>query len=109
LIYYLGNKNIRDKKKIFIMHDIILAPIVIFAYNRLQHLKQTVESLLKNEYVSESDLIIYSDGYKNEETRKGVEETRKYIQSITGFRSVQVVERGKNRIYEYDACRFLRR
>jgi hypothetical protein len=78
------------------MNDITLAPIVIFAYNRPKHLRQTVEALLKNEYAAESDLIIYSDGYEGEETRKGVEETRKYIQSITGFRSVQVVEREKN-------------
>jgi hypothetical protein len=75
---------------------IALAPIVIFAYNRPKHLQQTVDALAKNEYASESDLIIYSDGYKDEKTREGVEKTREYIQSITGFKSIQVVERGKN-------------
>ena len=51
-----------------------LAPIVIFTYNRPWHTQQTVEALLKNEYASESDLIIFSDAPKNEAAKKGVEE-----------------------------------
>ena len=73
-----------------------LAPIVLFTYNRPRHTRQTVEALLKNDYAAESDLIIYSDGYKDEKTREGVEETRKYIQSITGFKLIQVIKREKN-------------
>ena len=48
-----------------------LAPIVIFTYNRPWHTQQTVEALLKNEYASESDLIIFSDAPKNEAAKKG--------------------------------------
>lgn len=73
-----------------------LAPIVIFTYNRPLHTRQTVEALLKNEHASESDLIIFSDAPKNEIARKGVEETRSYVKSITGFKSLRVVERAKN-------------
>ena len=73
-----------------------LAPIVIFTYNRPLHTRQTVEALLKNEYASESDLIVFSDAPKNEIARKGVEETRSYVKSITGFKSLRVVERAKN-------------
>lgn len=73
-----------------------LSPIVLFTYNRPRHTRQTVEALLKNDYAAESDLIIYSDGYKDEKTREGVEETRKYIQSITGFKLIQVIKREKN-------------
>ncbi len=47
-----------------------LAPIVIFTYNRPWHTQQTVEALLKNEYASESDLIIFSDAPKNEAAKK---------------------------------------
>ena len=43
-----------------------LVPIVVFTYNRPWHTQQTVEALLKNEYASESDLIIFSDAPKNE-------------------------------------------
>lgn len=76
--------------------NMVLAPIVIFAYNRPQHLQQTIEALLKNEYAVESDLIIYSDGYKDEKTRQSVGETRQYIRTITGFKSLQIIERNKN-------------
>ena len=48
-----------------------LAPIVIFTYNRPWHTQQTVEALLKNEYASESDLIIFSDAPKNEAAKRG--------------------------------------
>lgn len=73
-----------------------LAPIVIFTYNRPWHTRQTVEALLKNEYASESDLIIYSDAPKNEVAKKGVDETRSYIQNITGFKSLRIIERDRN-------------
>ena len=73
-----------------------LAPIVIFTYNRPWHTQQTVEALLKNEYASESDLIIFSDAPKNEAAKKGVEETRSYIRNITGFKSLRIIERDRN-------------
>lgn len=73
-----------------------LAPIVIFTYNRPLHTQQTIEALLKNEYASESDLIIYSDAPKNDVVRKGVQETRQYIKNISGFKSLRIVERERN-------------
>lgn len=48
-----------------------LAPIVIFTYNRPWHTQQTVEALLKNEYASESDLIIFSDAPKMKRLKRG--------------------------------------
>ena len=41
-------------------------PIILFTYCRPRHTKQTVEALLENSEASNSDLIIYSDGPKNE-------------------------------------------
>lgn len=38
-----------------------LAPIVLFVYNRLDHLKQTIGALKKNELAEESQLFIFSD------------------------------------------------
>ena len=73
-----------------------LAPIVIFTYNRPRHTRQTVEALLKNEYAAASDLIIYSDAAKNEAAIAGVEQTRQYIHSIKGFKSLRIVERKEN-------------
>ncbi|MDR0711938.1 MAG: glycosyltransferase [Prevotellaceae bacterium] len=73
-----------------------LAPILLFTYNRPWHLQQTINTLAKNEYAIESDLIIYSDAHKNEQSRKKVESIRQYIKTIRGFKSITVVEREKN-------------
>ena len=58
------------------------APIALFTYNRADHTKQAVESLLKNAEAKNSDLFIFSDGAKNEKAKKGVEENRSYIRSL---------------------------
>lgn len=72
------------------------APIVLFTYNRPDHVRQTVEALQKNEHASDSDLIIYSDGAKNNNDELAINATRKYLHTIEGFKTVQIVERDKN-------------
>jgi len=72
------------------------APIALFTYSRADHTRQAVESLLRNKEAAESDLFIFSDGPKNESKKQDVEENRKYIHTITGFKSVTIVEREKN-------------
>lgn len=73
-----------------------LAPIVLFTYNRLRHTKQTIEALQKNELATDSDLIIYSDGWKNEISEQQVKEVRCYLETIDGFNSIKIIEREKN-------------
>lgn len=73
-----------------------LAPIVLFVYNRKEHAQQTVEALLKNCECKQSDLYIYSDGSKDEQSDADVAETRKYIDTVTGFKSVTIIKRDKN-------------
>lgn len=72
------------------------APIALFTYSRADHTRAAVESLLKNKEAAESDLYIFSDGPKTEAKREAVEENRKYIHTITGFKSIHIVEREKN-------------
>lgn len=74
----------------------VYAPIVLFTYSRADHTRKAVESLLSNEEVKESDLFIFSDGPKTEEKRSAVDECRKYIHTISGFKSITIVERKKN-------------
>lgn len=74
----------------------VLAPLVLFVYNRPEHTKQTVEALQKNELASESELFIYSDEAKNEDARKSVDEVRNYIDGISGFKKITVIKREKN-------------
>lgn len=73
-----------------------LAPIVLFTYNRLWHTKQTVEALQKNALANESELFIYSDGAKNDAVSLHVRNVREYLQTIEGFKKVNVIEREKN-------------
>jgi GR25 family glycosyltransferase involved in LPS biosynthesis len=73
-----------------------LAPIVLFVYNRPTHTRRTVEALLKNEEAKESDLIVYSDAPKKPEAADAVREVRDYIRTISGFKSVSIVERARN-------------
>lgn len=72
------------------------APIVLFVYNRPVHTRRMVESLLQNEEASSSELFIYADAPKNSEAGEAVHEVRAYIHTITGFRSVSIVERDKS-------------
>ena len=73
-----------------------LAPIALFTYNRPWHTQQTVEALQKNKLASESELFIYSDDAKNDDARVSVDEVRKYIDNITGFKKITVIKRDKN-------------
>lgn len=72
------------------------APIALFTYSRPDHTRRAVESLLQNAEARNTDLYIYSDGPKTEAKAAGVEENRKYIRTITGFKSVTIVERETN-------------
>ena len=73
-----------------------LAPVVLFVYNRPEHTKQTVEALQKNELAIKSELFIYSDAPKNIGVKEKIDEVRKYIKSINGFKKVTVIKREKN-------------
>ena len=66
------------------------APIVIFAFNRLNSLKACVAALQKNTEALDSDLVVWVDGPrpdKNGEKEK-VDSVRNYVRTISGFRSV---------------------
>lgn len=67
-----------------------LAPIIIFAFNRLAPLKACVASLLSNVESKDSDLFVFVDGARP--SRSGEAEkvgaVRKYVKTITGFKSV---------------------
>lgn len=71
------------------------APIALFCYARKDHLEKVIDSLLKNQEASNTDLIVFSDGSKNN-TRLKVQEVREYVRTISGFKSLRVVEREKN-------------
>lgn len=67
-----------------------LAPIVLFTYKRVDTLTQTIEALKNNYLAFDSDLIIFSDGAKNEKDALAVEEVRRLLKNVNGFKSVTV-------------------
>lgn len=69
-----------------------LAPIVLFVYNRPEHTNRTIKALKLNKLASQSDLIVYSDGAKNQVDRAKVSEVRNQLRAISGFRSVTIRE-----------------
>lgn len=73
-----------------------LAPIILFVYNRPEHTKKTLESLKINELASDSLLFIFSDGSKNENDKKSVDEVRKYVSTISGFKGINIILRENN-------------
>lgn len=72
------------------------APIIFFVYNRPKHTKETVEALTKNVLASKTDLYIFSDGPKDDASKIQVEEVRSYVKTITGFKSIKIIERTEN-------------
>lgn len=74
----------------------LFAPLVLFVYNRLEHTKRTVKSLQNAAGALQSELFIFSDGSKSKNDIENVDAVRKYIKSITGFKSVSIIEREKN-------------
>ena len=85
-----------------------LAPIVIFSYDRPDHLRQTLDALAKNDLANESELFVYCDGAKERSKVSGerlaeydsyltrIEENRKVAHGASGFKFVKVIEREKN-------------
>lgn len=71
-------------------------PVCLFVYNRLKEIKLTIDALQKNYLSEETDVYIFLDGPRNMDDEPKVEEVRKYINSIRGFRRVFVKENKKN-------------
>lgn len=72
------------------------APILLFVYNRPEHVRRNIQALLKNELAAESELFIYSDAAKDETSQAAVKEVRAFIRSIQGFKKITITERAKN-------------
>ena len=59
-----------------------LAPVVVFAYNRDDHLKKTLEALAINRLAKDSELFIFVDGPK----------TKENIEKVMAVRNVALTE-----------------
>lgn len=71
-------------------------PVIIPTLNRYDHLKKCVESLARCTYADKTDLIIGFDYPPSEKYVDGWKQIKAYLPTITGFRSVTVLEESQN-------------
>ena len=74
-----------------------LAPVIMFVYNRLDSVEQTIENLKRNELAEQAELFIFSDAAKKESQVENVSLVRNYSHKIDGFKSVHIIEAEKNK------------
>ncbi len=72
------------------------APILLLAYNRPQHMTETLRTLAANELAAESQLFVYSDAPRTADDAAAVDTVRRQLAEVTGFLHVTVVERNEN-------------
>ena len=76
-----------------------LSPIVLFCYNRPNHVKQTLEALSKNDLANESVLYIYCDGAKEGVSAEQIDriaQTRRTVKEKLWCKEVFITERDNN-------------
>lgn len=73
-----------------------IAPIAVFAFNRVGNLKRTLEALAANELARQSHVTIFCDGPRDEAERAKTDAVRAVAADATGFASLQVVKREQN-------------
>ena len=77
-----------------------LAPIIVFCYNRPDHLEQTLDALSRNELADQSTLYIYCDGPKesaSEEMLQMIADVRQVARKRLWCKEVHIVEAEKNK------------
>lgn len=75
------------------------APIILFAFNRLEAVKRTVESLLQNSEAADSELFVFVDGPRDHvpTDRDKVGAVQEYVKTIHGFKQVTCTFAEKNK------------
>ncbi len=75
----------------------MLAPVVLFVYNRPFHTQQTLLALSQNDWATQSTLIIYADGAKNKDSEAKVAEVRQLIRQRQWCKEVIIRESEVNK------------
>lgn len=78
----------------------MLAPVVLFVYNRLDHTQRVIETLAKNELAKDTEFFVFSDAAKTEKGLEKVTAVREYINRTewqSQFKNVTIVQAEKNK------------
>jgi Glycosyl transferase family 2 len=74
----------------------VAAPIALFAYRRARHLTRTIEALHANQECSDTELFVFSDAAKDEAASADVDEVRRFLGGISGFKAIELIYRDRN-------------
>ena len=74
----------------------MLAPIILFVYNRPKHTESVLNALKKNTLAKDSILYVFSDAAKKEKDFENVNKVREIINKIDGFKEVVITEAETN-------------
>ena len=70
----------------------MIAPVILFVYNRLSESIRMIEALQQNILAKESVVYIYSDGAKNLLVEEKVRQVREFVKTIDGFKEIIIIE-----------------
>ena len=73
-----------------------ISPIIIFTYNRIDHLDTLIRSLKKNNLFADSKVFVFSDGPKNEIDKKKIENIRIFLKKNLPILKSEIIERDVN-------------
>lgn len=73
-----------------------ICPIIIFTYNRIDHLDTLIRSLKKNNLFADSKVFVFSDGPKNEIDKKKIENIRMFLKKNLSIHKSEIIERDVN-------------
>lgn len=84
----------------------VCAPLMIMVYDRLDHFKSLISSLLANPLADQTDLYVISDAAYKDEHQKKITAVRNYAHTISGFKSFTLIENPTN-MGAYDSYTYL--
>ena len=75
----------------------MLAPIALFAFNRVKHFKQALDALVKNKETKNSILYVCIDGPRNLEDEKSQKEMCRYLEiTRLQFQDIKIIKQDTN-------------
>lgn len=79
---------------------LVLAPVVVFVYDRPEHTIKTIEALADNYLAKETNIYFFSDAAKSKQSEENVALVRDYIDSLTErnyFKTINIEKAQQNR------------
>ncbi|MET1412990.1 glycosyltransferase [Roseibium sp. HPY-6] len=73
-----------------------LAPVALFAFNRPDHTRKTLDAIAKNHLAGNTDLFVFVDGPRTEKDVAPVQEVCAIADAVAGFKSVTIVRQDAN-------------